>query len=45
MKKQFEFFLDAVQCCKENNLPIRNIVRKGFRLWEVQVPQAEVIDV
>lgn len=33
--RDFEFYLEAYQYCRMNNIPKENIVRKSWKLWSV----------
>lgn len=33
--RDFEFYLEAYQYCRANNIPKENIIRKSWKLWSV----------
>jgi hypothetical protein len=35
--KQFDFFLEAYQYCRSNNIPKENIIRKSWKIWIVEI--------
>jgi hypothetical protein len=35
--KQFDFFLEAYQYCRSNNIPKDKIIRKSWKIWIVKI--------
>jgi hypothetical protein len=34
--REFQFYLDAWKFCVENELPLKNILKKDFKTWIVE---------
>jgi hypothetical protein len=41
MTREFFFYLDAWKFCNDNSIPIENIKRKDWKVWEVSYEMVE----
>jgi hypothetical protein len=42
MIREFFFYLDAWKFCRDNDLPVSQIIRKNWKVWEVDFETNEM---